>query len=140
MVESKQQWKAWLYLAPAIILLLIFTVYPIVSTIVMAFQNNFTPSASDSKSPIGFNNFIHLFSKGGNILGNCLKNTILLCVLTVPVSTMLALLIAVALNSIKPLQKILQTIFFIPYVTNTIAIGMEFAVMFNVVGDMDEPV
>ena len=58
----------------------------------------------------------------------------LLCVTTVPISTILALLIAVALNSIKPLQKLLQTIFFLPYVTNSIAIGMVFAAMFNIVG------
>ena len=58
----------------------------------------------------------------------------LLCVWTVPLSTILALLIAVALNSIKPLQKALQTIFFLPYVTNSIAIGMVFAAMFNIVG------
>jgi multiple sugar transport system permease protein len=64
----------------------------------------------------------------------CLKNTVLLCVTTVPVSTVLALLIAVALNSIKPLQKLLQTIFFLPYVTNSIAIGMVFAAMFNIIG------
>ena len=64
----------------------------------------------------------------------CLKNTCLLCVLTVPISTLLALLIAVALNSIKFLQKGLQTIFFLPYVTNSIAIGMVFAAMFNIVG------
>ena len=64
----------------------------------------------------------------------CLKNTALLCVLTVPLSTLLALLIAVALNSIKPLQKFLQTIFFLPYVTNSIAIGMVFAAMFNIIG------
>jgi len=63
-----------------------------------------------------------------------LYNTILLCVLTVPISTILALLIAVALNSIKPLQRTLQTIFFLPYVTNSIAIGMVFAAMFNIVG------
>ena len=138
MVESKQQWKAWLYLAPAIILLLVFTVYPIASTIFMAFDQRLI--APNAKSPIGFHNFIHLFKNGGDILGNCLKNTMLLCVLTVPVSTMLALLIAVALNSIKPLQKFLQTIFFLPYVTNTIAIGMVFAVMFNMVGDVTEPV
>jgi multiple sugar transport system permease protein len=65
---------------------------------------------------------------------NCLKNTVLLCVWTVPISTVLALLIAVALNAIKPLQKALQTIFFLPYVTNSIAIGMVFAAMFNIVG------
>ena len=66
--------------------------------------------------------------------GLCLKNTVLLCVLTVPVSTLLALLIAVALNSIKALNRLLQTIFFLPYVTNSIAIGMVFAAMFNMVG------
>ena len=53
---------------------------------------------------------------------------------TVPVSTLLGLFIAIALNSIKPLQKVFQTIFFLPYVTNAIAIGMVFAMMFNVVG------
>lgn len=58
----------------------------------------------------------------------------LLCLFTVPISTILALLIAVALNSIKPLQKVLQTIFFLPYVTNSIAIGMVFAAMFNIIG------
>ena len=64
----------------------------------------------------------------------CLKNTVLLCIWTVPLSTMIALLIAVGLNSIKRFQKILQTIFFLPYVTNSIAIGMVFAAMFNIVG------
>ena len=63
-----------------------------------------------------------------------LTNTMILCVATVPISTILALLIAVALNSIKTLQKGLQTIFFLPYVTNSIAIGMVFAAMFNVIG------
>ena len=64
-----------------------------------------------------------------------MKNTVLLCVLTVPISTFLALLIAVCLNSIKFMQRFLQTIFFLPYVTNSIAIGMVFAAMFNVVGN-----
>ena len=64
----------------------------------------------------------------------CLGNTMLLCVLTVPISTFLALLIAVCLNAIKPFQRLLQTIFFLPYVTNSIAIGMVFAAMFNMVG------
>ena len=63
-----------------------------------------------------------------------MKNTMLLCVITVPISTFLALLIAVCLNSIKPLSRFLQTIFFLPYVTNSIAIGMVFAAMFNMVG------
>ena len=58
-------------------------------------------------------------------------NTMILVFVSVPISTILALFIAVALNSIKPLQKIFQTIFFVPYVTNTLAIGMVFSVMFS---------
>ena len=69
----------------------------------------------------------------------CLKNTILLCVLTVPLSTILALIIAVCINSIKFLNRFIQTIFFLPYVTNSIAIGMVFAAMFNVVGKLFLP-
>ena len=80
----------------------------------------------------GIGNFKRVLEYPGFL--TCLKNTLLLCVLTVPISTILALLIAVALNSIKPLQKVLQTIFFLPYVTNSIAIGMVFAAMFNIVG------
>lgn len=81
---------------------------------------------------VGFGNFVKVVEYR-NFL-TCLKNTILLCVLTVPISTGLALLIAVALNSIRPLRRVLQTIYFLPYVTNSIAIGMVFAAMFNIVG------
>ena len=134
MVESKHQWKAWLYLAPAIILLLVFTVWPIINTVAMAFQNGYNALAAKrgASFDIGIQNFIDVLGYG-SFLKNLL-NTMLLCVATVPLSTMLALLIAVALNSIKPMQKFLQTIFFLPYVTNSIAIGMVFAAMFNIIG------
>ena len=135
MVDGKKQWKAWLYLSPAIVLLLIFTVWPMINTIRMAFLDGYNGlgAIGGEKYNFGFGNFTRVIGAGGPFL-NCLKNTILLCVLTVPISTFLALLIAVCLNAIKPLQRLLQTIFFLPYVTNTIAIGMVFAVMFNVVG------
>ncbi|MGN0505945.1 MAG: carbohydrate ABC transporter permease [Lachnospiraceae bacterium] len=134
MVDNKQQWKAWLYLAPAIVLLLVFTVWPIINTVRMAFLEGYRSleAAGGATFSFGIGNFIKVV-KYQRFL-TCLKNTILLCVLTVPISTILALLIAVALNSIKPLQRILQTIFFLPYVTNSIAIGMVFAAMFNIVG------
>ena len=135
MVDSKQQWKAWLYLAPAIVLLLIFTVWPIFNTLRMAFLEGYnTAQASNPLHPgfdFGLGNFIRVLKYPGFI--DCLVNTMLLTVLTVPLSTLLALLIAVALNSIKPLQRFLQTIFFLPYVTNSIAIGMVFAAMFNMI-------
>ena len=134
MVESKHQWKAWLYLSPAIILLLVFTVWPIFNTVRMAFLENYSglKAAAGAQFEFGLGNFLKVVEYKRFL--QCLKNTCLLCVLTVPISTILALLIAVALNSIKFLQKGLQTIFFLPYVTNSIAIGMVFAAMFNIVG------
>ncbi len=134
MVDSKQQWKAWVYLAPAIVLLLVFTVWPIINTVAMAFLENYSGLASvgGMNFAFGFGNFMKVVQYKKFL--TCLWNTLLLCGLTVPISTVLALLIAVCLNSIKPLQKTLQTIFFLPYVTNSIAIGMVFAAMFNIVG------
>lgn len=136
MVDNRQQWKAWLYLSPAIILLLIFTVYPIINTVIIAFQNGYNAMTAVSQGrwsfEFGIENFKNVVGYRG--FGTCMKNTLLLCVLTVPISTFLALLIAVCLNSIKPLNRLLQTIYFLPYVTNTIAIGMVFAAMFAIVG------
>ena len=136
MVDSKQQWKAWIYLSPAIVLLMIFTVWPIINTLRMAFLEGY--NTMEDVNPyinkvfnFGIGNFTRVISYPGFL--TCLKNTMLLTGLTVPISTFLALLIAVALNSIKPFQKLLQTIFFLPYVTNSIAIGMVFAAMFNMI-------
>ncbi|MBQ9107816.1 MAG: sugar ABC transporter permease [Clostridia bacterium] len=136
MVDSKHKWKAWLYLLPALVLLAVFTVYPIVNTIRLAFLEDYNMmlAARGKVFEFGFKNFEMVVQYQGFL--TCLKNTILLCVLTVPISTILALLIAVALNSIKPLRRVLQTIYFLPYVTNSIAIGMVFAAMFNVVGNI----
>jgi multiple sugar transport system permease protein len=87
----------------------------------------------DTEYVFGFDNFINVV-KYDTDFSTALKNTILLCVLTVPLSTAIALLIAVCLNAIKPLQRFLQTIFFLPYVTNSLAIGMVFAAMFKIIG------
>lgn len=134
MVESKHKWKAWLYLSPAIILLLIFTVWPIINTLIMAFSNGYNSlqAVNGQTFQFGFENFEKVIQNKQFITS--LKNTLLLTVLTVPLSTILALLISVCLNAIKPLQRALQTIYFLPYVTNSIAIGMVFAAMFNMVG------
>ena len=133
-MERKNQYKAWLYLSPAIVLLLIFTVWPIINTVRMAFLEGYSGlmAVGGASFKFGIGNFVKVV-KYQRFL-QCLKNTVLLCVWTVPLSTVIALLIAVGLNSIKRFQKILQTIFFLPYVTNSIAIGMVFAAMFNIVG------
>ncbi len=135
MEKRKNQWKAWIYLLPALVILLIFTVWPIINTVRMAFLEDYNALAEVGGTVFhfGFGNFTRVFNPYGGFL-IALVNTVLLTVITVPISTMLALLIAVALNSIKPLRKIYQTIFFLPYVTNSIAIGMVFSAMFSIIG------
>ena len=134
MVDSKQQWKAWVYLLPALILLAVFTVYPIINTVKISLLEGYQPlgSVGGEQYAIGFSNFTKVIQYKDFL--TCLKNTVLLCVLTVPLSCFLALIVAVCLNSIGKLGKLLQTIYFLPYVTNSIAIGMVFAMMFNIVG------
>ena len=135
--------KGWFYLAPALVLLAVFTFYPLVNTVFLSFWEDYKISsqvAGDMPLKIGFKNYIKVFENAQ--LGEGLRNTAVLAVITVPLSTMIALLIAVGLNSIKPLRKLLQTIFLLPYVTNSIAIGMVFAMIFNVVkagGNINDP-
>ena len=102
------KWKGWIYLAPCIALLLVFTGWPIVNTLSMAFQNGYDTMEwlSGINFSIGIDNFLKVVSYSG--FKDCLFNTVLLCVITVPISTVLALLIAVCLNSIKFLSRFLQ--------------------------------
>lgn len=129
--------KAWLYLLPALAILAVFTVWPIINTVRMAFLVDYDGlgAVAGETFKVGFDNFVNVTSGevGKRLFNPALGNTLLFTVLTVPISTMLALLIAVTLNSIKWLKKILQTIFFLPYVTNSIAIGMVFMAMFTMI-------
>ena len=133
-MKKKNQWKAWLYLLPALAILAVFTVWPIFNTIRMSLLKDYDGlrAIGGASFEFGFSNFVNVAHYRG--FTNCLGNTMLLCVITVPISTMLALLIAVALNSIKWVRKAMQTIFFLPYVTNSIAIGMVFMAMFTMIG------
>ena len=86
MVDSKQQWKAWIYLAPAIALLLVFTLWPIINTVRMAFLENYSglKAVAGVQFEFGLGNFIKVLQYKRFL--QCLKNTCLLCVLTVPLS------------------------------------------------------
>ena len=118
-----------LYLSPALILMEIFTFYPLFNTFIISFKEEYN-YMTGKHAEWGFANYAKLFATG-NIFRTCLVNTLVIVFVSVPLSIVLSLLIAVALNSIKPLQKFFQTIFFLPYVTNTIAIGMVFSVIFE---------
>ena len=129
------KWKGWLYLSPALILIAVFTVWPIINTVRIAFLENYNTlgEVGGKVYEFGLGNFTKVFSYSR--FWDYLWNTVFLTIMTVPLSTFIALLIAVCLNSIKWFNKALQTIYFLPYVTNSIAIGMVFAAMFNVSTD-----
>ncbi len=122
--------KGYLYLIPALVFIGLFTVYPIIKTCITAFMEDYK-STTKAFDGWGIANFTKVISYGN--FQTCLINTLLFAFISVPISTILALLISVWLNSIKWLQKVYQTVFFLPYLTNALAIGAVFSAMFNVV-------
>ncbi|MCK9199272.1 MAG: sugar ABC transporter permease [Bacilli bacterium] len=134
--DKKDGWKAAIALAPAMIFLIVFMFFPLVNTTIMSFMEGFQFRAnagifaiSHRYQGIGFQEYINVLRDP--IFLTALKNTMVMVVISVPISVILGLLVSVCLNNIKRLQNIFQTIFFLPYVTNTIALGMVFKVMFS---------
>lgn len=121
--------KGWLFVLPAILLLCIFTFYPIVNTVLLSFKNNFNPMDINYKVSYGLANYKHVLRSGSQFY-NALANTAVFTFIGVPLSTIVALLISLALSSIKKLQNLYQSILFLPYLTNSLAIGSVFYVMF----------
>jgi multiple sugar transport system permease protein len=124
----KKDLKAWLYLLPAILFLGVFMVYPLIDVCVYSLEENYN-FARQSFTGIGLGNFHHVLSDPFFV--QALKNTFLIVIITVPLSTGLSLLIALGLSTIKPLKNLYQTVFFLPYVTNTLAVGLVFMILFK---------
>ncbi len=120
--------KAWLYLLPAILFLGVFMVYPLIDVFIYSAEENFT-SASQTYTGIGLGNFSYILRDPYFL--QALKNTVILVAITVPLSTLLSLLISVGLSSIKWLRNLFQTVYFLPYVTNTLAVGLVFMILFK---------
>ena len=124
----KNNLKAWLYLLPAILFLGVFLVYPLVDVFVYSFEEGYN-FASQTYYGVGDYNFSYVLHDPYFL--QALKNTFILVIITVPVSTALALLISVGLSSIKKLRELYQTVYFLPYVTNTLAVGLVFMLLFK---------
>lgn len=125
---EKNSRKAWLYLLPAILFLGVFMVYPLIDVFIYSFEEGYN-FASGEYQGVGFFNYEYVL-KDPYFL-RALKNTFILVLITVPLSTALALVISLGLASIKALRKLFQTVYFLPYVTNTLAVGMVFMIMFD---------
>lgn len=120
--------KAWLYLLPAILFLGIFMVYPLIDVFVYSFEEGYN-SAAQTYWGVGSYNYSYVLHDPYFL--QAVKNTFLLVIITVPLSTGIALLISTGLCSIKPLRNLFQTIYFLPYVTNTLAVGLVFMILFK---------
>ena len=125
---KKNNLKGWLYLLPAILFLGAFMVYPLIDVFVYSLEEGYN-SASQSFSGVGLYNYRYVLRDPYFL--QALKNTFLMVVVTVPLSTGLALLISVGLSSIKRLRELYQTVYFLPYVTNTLAVGLVFMILFR---------
>ena len=125
---NNRSFKGWLYLLPAILFLGAFMVYPLVDVFVYSFEEGYN-SASQSFFGVGLYNYSYVLHDPYFL--QALKNTFVLVVITVPLSTGLALLISVGLSSIQKLKDLFQTIYFLPYVTNTLAVGLVFMILFK---------
>ena len=125
---DKNNWKAWLYLLPAILFLGVFMVYPLVDVFIYSFEEGYN-SASQTFFGVGGYNYSYILHDPYFL--QAVKNTFILVIITVPISTGIALLISVALNSIRPLRNLYQTVYFLPYVTNTLAVGLVFMILFK---------
>lgn len=125
---DKKGFKGWLYLLPAIAFLGVFMVYPLADVLIYSFEEGYN-SASQTYFGVGPYNYSYVLHDPYFL--QAVKNTFLLVVITVPVSTVSALLISLGLSSIKALRELFQTIYFLPYVTNTLAVGLVFMVLFK---------
>ena len=125
---EKNNLKAWLYLLPAILFLGVFMVYPLIDVLIYSFEEGYN-SASQTYFGIGFYNYGYVLRDPYFL--QAVKNTLILVFITVPVSTGLALLISFGLSSVEKLRNLFQTIYFLPYVTNTLAVGLVFMILFK---------
>ena len=120
--------KGWLYLLPAMLFIAVFMVYPLVDVFVYSFEEGYN-SASQTYYGVGGYNYSYVLHD--EYFLQAVKNTFILVIITVPISTGLALLISLGLSSIRPLKNLFQTVYFLPYVTNTLAVGLVFMILFK---------
>ena len=125
---EKNNLKGWLYLLPAFLFLGAFMVYPLIDVLIYSFEEGYN-SASQTFFGVGGYNYSYVLHDPFFL--QALKNTFILVIVTVPLSTGLALLISWGLSSIQKLRHLFQTIYFLPYVTNTLAVGLVFMILFK---------
>lgn len=120
--------KAYLYLLPAFAVLGVFVFYPIVKTLRMGFYESYV-YLTDTGKGLGLASFAYVLKDPAFHLA--LRNTLIIVAVGVPITIVLALGSALFINSLRKGRGVFQTIYFLPYVTSTIAIGLVFRWLFH---------
>lgn len=123
-----QNYKAWLYLLPALLILGMFQMYPILKSFFMGFYTEFD-YLNDIVYQWGFDNFQKVLEDPDFMLA--LKNTCKLVLFAAPASLGTSLLFAVLLNSNIYCRKFFQSVYFLPFVTSMVAVSIVWAWMLN---------
>lgn len=120
--------KAYLYLLPAFAVLGVFVFYPIIKTLRMGFYESYV-YLTDTGKGLGLASFAYVLKDPAFRLA--LRNTLIIVAVGVPITIVLALGSALFINSLRKGRGVFQTIYFLPYVTSTIAIGLVFRWLFH---------
>lgn len=123
--SAENQPYAWLFLAPALSVILVFNVYPILRSVWLSFQKGSLLRHEFT----GLSNY--RFVLNDPIFHTAIKNTSIYAFFVVPISLLISLLIAWLIYEKIKNKGFFETIFFIPYVTSTIAIGIVFKYLLN---------
>lgn len=122
--------KHWWYLSPALIVLIIFTFFPLTKTFIISLSKDYNKFNDYFEAAFSFDNYRNVFKD--QEFRRSLYNTLILVFFTVPISLFIALLISLILNSIHKrfLKDFFKTFFFLPLLSNTVIMGMVFSVIF----------
>ncbi|MEG0294514.1 carbohydrate ABC transporter permease [Enterococcus sp.] len=117
--------KAWLFLFPSLAVILVFSIYPLFRSFYMSFQTGTLIRQEFG----GIQNYQTVLSDP--LFYRALKNTAYFAFGTVPIALIISLAIAWIIFEKVKHKSFFETIFFMPYVTSTIAIGIVFRYFFN---------
>ena len=120
--------EPWLYLAPFLIFIIIFTLYPVINVFAISFKQNYS-YLRGTFSAINFENYKYVLTD--DKFTSALRNTGLYVLFVVPVSTAIAIFFANLLNKKLAGSAVFQTAFFLPMVTSVTAVGLIWRIMYN---------
>lgn len=131
-MNKVKQWlgdvKAWLYLLPAGVILFGFVLYPMIKVLRMGFYKKYV-YLTDTGTGFGLDSFAYVLRDP--VFHMAFKNTCFIVFIGVPITVALALGIAVLINSLTRAKGLFQNVYFLPYVTSTIAVGLVFRWLFH---------